>query len=233
MELLIDADNIVFRCLKATEDQSYYSQVRACDFKLDSVLDTFGRPEYKLIFSGSGNFRKILDPSYKANRDPNTRPKYLHDAREYLVKYWGAEVAHGEEADDAIARLQSDETVMVVNDHDYLQVGGKIYNPWKNEMINVTTPEFYFWRQCLTGCKNDNVPGLKNPEKAHFKNPPNFTEDTASKVLEGKSPEEMKETVQNLYKQVMGDEWFARYDLTARLLFLRRKDAVEYYQIYG
>jgi 5'-3' exonuclease len=232
VKLLIDLDGIVFRCLKATEDQNYYSQLRACDNKVEDIISRFGC-EYLLVLSGSGNFRKILYPEYKAHRKVEDRPRYLSDTRGYFVKYWPTVIAEGMEADDLVATLSDSESIIVSNDHDYLQVGAKIYNPWKDQLIEVSNPEFYFWRQMLTGCSSDGVPGLKTPEKAHFKNPPNFTEDTASKVLEGKSPEEMKETVQNLYKQVLGEEWFSRYDLTARLLFLRRKDAVEYYQIYG
>jgi hypothetical protein len=229
MRLLIDLDNILFRCLLATKDKNYYYQVRACESTLERIVDKFGY-EYELIVQGLGNFRKILDPNYKAHRKNSERPRYLYDAKNYFLKYYNPIQAEGCETDDIIGTLHGDDTIAVVNDHDYLQLGGKFYNPWKDQYYEIDNPDFYFWRQMLTGCKSDNVPGCLNPEKLHHSKPPCFTDDTAGKLLEGSL--DMKEIVQDQYKLVYGDEWYARYDLTARLLFLRRSNAREYYEKY-
>jgi 5'-3' exonuclease len=234
-KLLIDLDGILFRCMLATKDQGYYPQLRACYTTVDRILDRWDNPEYLMALTGSNNFRKQIYPEYKANRDATARPRYLWEARQYFIKYYGAVVANGMEADDLVAMNASPETVVVGNDKDYLQLAETwVYNPWKDETVYVDeyTADLNFCIQLLTGDSVDNVPGLPNPAKAHFKKQPNFTKDTASEVLEGKSREEMLETVTDLYRQVYGDDWFSRYDLAASLLFLRRRDAESYASFY-
>lgn len=242
MTLLIDGDTVLVKSLFAVKGDkenehewrrdNYYAGLRACDFTLDNILSKFDYPPYVLGLGGSGNFRKQISSDYKANRDPSKMPKYMYDAKNYLCKYWNATIANGMETDDLLA-IEHDScgsTIIIGNDKDYKQLGGKIYNYWKNELLDIDNPAYYFWLQMLVGDAVDNIEGLKNPAKLHHTKPPNFTEATASEVLKDKSPSEMKETVQSLYKQIHGNSWFQFYDTNARLLFLRRKDANEYYQ---
>jgi DNA polymerase-1 len=230
MRLLIDTDIILYRGLFATVDLGYFAGLRACDNMVSSILDRFQYPEYHLVLTGKGNFRKKIYTDYKANRKPESRPPYLHEAREYFKKYWEAIETEGIEADDWIASNYQEGDVIVSSDKDFKQLPARIYNPSKDELLDVDNPDFYFWLQTLVGDSADNVPGLPNPAKAHHKKQPNFTEDTASEVLKGT---DYKSTVINLYQQVYGEQnWFETFDRNCRLLFLQRKNAKEYYELY-
>jgi 5'-3' exonuclease len=233
MRLLCDLDIVLYRCLHATKEQGFYAGIRAADNTVDRILDRFDYPsDTSLVLSGPGNFRKDFCSTYKSNRKPESRPPYLFEAKEYFKKYWGALESRGEEADDLIAQMINDNCVVATLDKDYKQLGVPLYNFVKNELIEVSNPEYWFWLQMLVGDQADSIEGLTNPTKLHHKQPPNFTEATAHEVLKDKSPEEMKQLVQGLYQQIHGDAWFEKYDTTARLLFLRRKDAQEYYEIF-
>jgi 5'-3' exonuclease len=230
MRLLIDLDNILFRILLATKDYNYYSQLRAVDFKIDSVLDKFNTNSARLILSGSGNFRKVIYPDYKGNRKDVERPRYLSDARNYCIKYWNAEVADLREADDLIGELHGEDTIAVVYDKDYLQLGGKFYDPWNDKLYEVDNPEYHFWKQVLTGCRSDSVPGCPNPAKLHHKKPPCFSEDTACQLLTNSA--NYKETVKDQYMQVYGEGWYEVFDRNCKLIFLHRPTTRNYYEIY-
>lgn len=230
MKLLVDLDIILYTGLFACKDE-YYPGLRACDSIVENVLDWFNHPPYELVLSGGSNFRKLLCERYKANRKPESRPKYLYEAREYFKKYWGAVQALGE-ADDYIASSIDSDSIIISTDKDFKQLGVPIFNPRTWKLSEINNPHYYWWLQMMVGDSTDNVEGLKNPMKSHFTNPPCFTEATASKVLEDLSPGEMKQTVIDLYKQVHNDKWFEAFDRTARLLFLQRRDATEYYNYY-
>jgi len=225
VKLLIDADTILYKGLFVCE--GYFAGLRACDNIIYNILDHFDNPPFELVLTGENNFRKKIYPQYKANRKPESRPRYLYDAKRYYLKYWGAVLTDGEEADDYIAR-NSDGAIIVADDKDYLQTGTPIFNPRKWELLEGYDPYYYFWLQCLTGDHVDNVPGLPNPAKAHWAKPPCFTDTTAPPLLEGKSKDEMKQTVLDLYREVYGERAFEEFDLRARLLFLRRKDHKDY-----
>lgn len=233
MKLLCDLDIVLYRCLHATKEQGYYAGLRAADNTVDRILERFGYPDFTLAVSGIGNFRKKISPTYKSNRKPESRPEYLYDAKQWFKRYWGTVESENCEADDVIATLAVGDCVVASSDKDFRQLGVPLYNPWKDELVEVGNPHYHFYLQCLTGDAVDMVAGLKNPAKLHHVNAPCFTEATASKVLEGKTKEEMKSTVLDLYQQVHGENWFEKFDTCARLLFLRRKENQEYYEIFG
>lgn len=196
-------------------------------------MHRFNSDDVTLFISGQENFRYEIDPSYKANRKTQQRPEYLYDTKNYYIKYWGAVVSsEGNEADDAIGQAHTHEdTVVVSSDKDFFQLGGLIYNPVKDELYDIQNPEYFFWCQMLTGDHADNVPGVKNPAKAHHKNQPNFTDSTAKEFLAGRDKEDMKQMVQDIYFEQYGDDWFKHFDTNARLLFLRRPDKLSYEEL--
>lgn len=229
MRLLFDLDIFLYRALWGCKE-GYYRQLMTCDYMIEKVMDHFESTDITLFLSGSTNFRYEVSSLYKANRKPEARPTYLSDARNYYRKYWGAVVSVDCEADDLIGLAHNDDSIVVSTDKDMLQLGGLIYNPVKNELIEIDNPEFFFYLQMLTGDQADNIVGVRNPDKGHHKFPPNFSETTAKDWLVGKDKEEMKATVEDLYFAQYGDEWFQVYDTNARLLFLKRADAEEYYE---
>jgi rRNA-processing protein FCF1 len=222
MRLLFDLDIIIHTSLHATKDSRFLVQVREADNWVESILEQFNPSDYKFAVSGSNNFRKLISNSYKANRKAEDRPRYLFDVKRYFIKYREAEEAEGE-ADDLIASWAESGDIIVSSDKDFKQLGITMYNPCSNKLIEIDNPWYWWWQQMLTGDKVDNVEGLKNPDKLHWKSPPNFTPDTADEVLKDKSKDEMKDTVVGLYQAVHGDGWFEHFDRAAQLLWLRRE----------
>lgn len=223
MKLLIDGDIILYRGLFGAKNYNYYGQLRACDGLLEGVIEAFNC-DFEVVVSGGSSFRKILYPEYKANRKPKSRPQYLYDAKKYIIRYWDAVVAVGE-ADDYISFNHNDDTVIVSIDKDFMQCGGKFFNPVKWEMTEVEDPMVYFFTQMLCGDSVDNIAGIKNPYKSHHKNTPCFTWDSALKILQPMSNQERLEFVQSAYQYQFGDEkWYGEFDLHTQLLWLLRKD---------
>lgn len=62
----------------------------------------------RLFLTGEGNFREkvAVTKPYKGNRDPLHKPKWYKEIKEYLIRYWNAEVVDGIEADDSLGIIQ-------------------------------------------------------------------------------------------------------------------------------
>lgn len=60
-----------------------------------------------VLLSGPGNYREALATifPYKGNRDPEHKPHWYQQIRDYLTGEWGALVVHGREADDECSIL--------------------------------------------------------------------------------------------------------------------------------
>lgn len=231
MRLLIDHDILLHRALWGCKG-GYYQQLQTCDYMLEKIMDRLDSTDVTLIISGDSNFRKEISSTYKANRDPSQRPQYLYDAKQYYIRYWGAVVSEEMEADDVIGMAHDEESIVVSSDKDMMQLGGLIYNPVKNELYDIQNPWYFFYKQMLTGDKADNIEGIKNPLKAHHKAQPNFTEETAREVLMGKECVGSRSMVEALYRVQYGEDWFDHFDMNARLLFLKRANAEEYYEVF-
>ena len=177
---------------------------------------------YKLYLTGSGNFRENLATikKYKGNRDPNHRPKYYTEIKEYLVQRWGAEVIHGKEADDALAEEQwknkDKSTVIVSIDKDLDMIPGFHYNWVKGVFYYVTIDEanLAFFRQMLVGDTTDNIPGITGVGP----------KTTAKLLPDGTDKHEAQRIVQSLYKKQYGDNWEGPYTEVANLLWMRREE---------
>lgn len=232
MRLLIDLDSIIYRGLFALKYSNYYKQVRVCENLIEKAADRVESSDITLFLSGKGNFRYAIYPDYKANRKGVERPFYLHDARQYFIKYWNAVCEDDMEADDMIAMNHDEDSVIVSSDKDFNTVGGNILNPFTNVLYYVKNPAFHFYKQLLVGDMVDNIPGVLNPAKAHHKIPPNFTEKTASEELLDKTKEEMRVLVQAMYENEYREEWFKFYDRNAQLLFLKRSVESSYKDFY-
>jgi len=237
MKGLLDADFMVYRGCFSKSKKDFIQILDSMDWCINDLISTLNLSECRIFLTGGGNFRYSVYSDYKKDR-PAERPEYYHEIRDYLIKEWNAELSYGFEADDLCGLNQSDDTIIIGEDKDLLTIPGwhyRVAKKWEgNSKVFITEEEAarYFFQQCLTGDKIDSIPGLPNPAKSHFKNPPCFTEGTASEILEGLSPSEMKERVQELYQEVYGENWFKEYDLRCRLLFLRRKGCKEYFEMY-
>lgn len=236
MTLLLDSDFLIYRaCYQKGKD--FIQMLDGIDWCVSDIIKQTKADDYRIFLSGSDNFRYEISKDYKSNR-PKDKPKYYYELRDYLIGNWGAEVSRGCEADDMCGMNQTEDTILAGEDKDLKTIPGwhyRIGKKWNDNRMEFITEEEAarnFYTQCLTGDAIDNIPGLLNPEKLHWEKPPKFTEATASKVLEGKSPNEMKETVIELYKQIHKDEWYQKFDEACRLLFIRRGTAMEYFEVY-
>lgn len=128
---------------------------------LEKILSTLETTDYALYLTGKGNFRRKI-PSYKANRDPSMKPYWMDDIIAYMVKYWGATVVEGMEADDAIGLANNANSIIVSTDKDLDTLTGWHYNWVKQQIYEVSADEadVNFWTQMLTGDRSDNVTGV-------------------------------------------------------------------------
>jgi len=218
---LVDADILTYQIGYGADDDTEQHAVTSldgfiCDLMLFDLPEVF---EWKFYITGKSkkhpNFREKLATTlpYKGNRTGNRKPRHLKALRDRLEKYWEAEVAVGEEADDLISKAMTslgEQAICVSIDKDLDTVQGWHYNFRKEVLYYVDKDEalYNFYTQLLTGDRVDNIQGVKNvgPKKAE-------------KILEGlKTEQEMWEAcieAHGSYDRALED---------ARLLHMRRKD---------
>ena len=140
--------------------------VKTC---LNSIYEKLFNTHSIIILSGEGNFRRELDPEYKANRKEEDRPYYYNEIKDYMYVR-GALMVGGAEADDLLSLLQDDTTIIVSIDKDMLQVEGLHYNFVKDELVHIDKygALYNFYTQLLVGDRVDNIIGVPGigPKKA-------------------------------------------------------------------
>ena len=164
MQLLIDGDLIAFRCAASVgDDGSEEIAILRSDRLMQDLLHSTEADTYQVFLTGSGNFRRKVNPEYKANRKDKTPPIYLQACREFLVKEWKAEVSDGCEADDLMGINQNERDTMIASlDKDMLMVPGWHFNWLHNERKYVVPEEGIktFYKQMLIGDRSDNIFGV-------------------------------------------------------------------------
>lgn len=178
MLALIDADIIAWRTATSTED--WQEATKRAEDLIDNILSTVKATEYRLILSSDTNFRKDINKEYKADRPPT--PEAVKQMKGYLLEHCNAELSpDGLEADDMMAILQTNDTVICTIDKDLLQVDGWHYqwelrgtsvngNEWVKEARFFEQSELegtrLLYEQFLKGDKTDNVSGVRGLGKA-------------------------------------------------------------------
>lgn len=180
MRVIIDADIVAYRCASSTEDSplthaQYNIDRMIADVILGADHDDRFYNEWSLHLTGGNNFRKDIAVTavYKGNRADKPKPKHLIPLREYLVDKWGAVIAEGQEADDAVvieANSLNGNCIIASLDKDFMQFSGWHYNFIKREHKYVTPFEGmkFLYMQILMGDSADNIKGLfrVGPKKA-------------------------------------------------------------------
>ena len=161
MIALIDGDIVAWRAAATAEQDDFWIAKARANETIRRILATLGTDKYMMFLSGEENFRKEIDPSYKANRTAPS-PRHLEDLKVYLVEEWAALVCDGIEADDALGINQNEDTIICSIDKDLLQIPGKHYNFVREETYDISefTGLFNFYKQMLTGDRTDNVTGI-------------------------------------------------------------------------
>jgi 5'-3' exonuclease len=210
MRALIDGDIVVYRGAASAEEDEVWIALARADQMIQDILADTGATSYNVYLTGTGNFRRDIAPSYKANR-PDSRPKHWEAVREFLVTHHKAQMCNGYEADDEMG-IQQDKsggsTVICSIDKDLLQIPGKHYN-FVKKIAQTVTPDQglrFLYMQSLIGDRSDNIIGVAGigPVKAE-------------KALAELLPEEWYDRCRELYND---DE---RYHLNMKLLYIWQK----------
>lgn len=221
MQALLDADLIAYRAAASAELEEEFIAIARCDENIRQILAETGATEYRGFLSGGMNFRKELDPQYRANRT-QPKPRHLMACQAFLVEKWGIEITDGIEADDALGINQHDGSIICSLDKDLLQIPGKHYQwaisgtvkgkTWVKEArwydIDYFTGLRTFYASSLIGDTSDNIFGIKGIGPAK-----------AGKLLEGCTTERaLFEACRGLYQD---DE---RYFRNLKLLWVLRTE---------
>lgn len=214
---LIDGDLVAYRCSASAESDPVDIAIIRADRLMRDILEATESEKYRVFLSGTVNFRKEIDPEYKANRKDKPEPIHLQQVREFLIKEWKAEVQDGIEADDALGINQTIETIICSLDKDLLQIPGHHYRwpisttKWSKEAeyLNISKLDGLrnFYISSLVGDRSDNIVGVDGigPVKA-------------KKLLNGcESAKEMYE----ICKEQYNDE--ERYHRNLKLLWILRE----------
>ena len=83
---LIDGDLVAYRCAATVpedveKDVAFYRM----DVLIQQIIEATDATQYRVFLTGKNNFRKKINPEYKANRKDTVPPVYLQDCRQYLV----------------------------------------------------------------------------------------------------------------------------------------------------
>lgn len=203
MLALVDSDTPIYEVAITSEDIDLPLAKARLDRRIENIIEASKADEYVLYVSGGHNFRKTIDPSYKANRT-QPDPKWREDLRLHLISSWGAVECVGYEADDACGceQRQDGTTIIVGIDKDLLQIPGLHYR-WpivrkgqivrEAEFVEISEEEGFrrFFSQALTGDTSDNIKGIYG-----------IGEKKAEKILAPcKTEEEMYQRVEDCYTE--------------------------------
>ena len=174
MNLLIDADFIVYKCCAACEteidygedvifvtsnfSEAYNAVVKEID-KIKSAFGGFATPI--LFFSDSKNFRKKISPDYKGHRNRKKPCGYKRVIRNLRIQH-NVIVMKELEADDAmgIYATQHPGNIIVSPDKDMRQIPGKLYDLETSKDITAEDGAKWHLIQTLAGDQTDGYSGV-------------------------------------------------------------------------
>lgn len=217
MIALLDGDLLAFRAAASAEQDSVEVAIARMDKQLNDILNEVGADSYRVFLSGQSNFRKEIDPDYKANRKDHVEPQFLQQCKEFLIVEHKAELEETLEADDLLGINQTEETIICSLDKDLLQVPGKHYQweigtaKWTKEAkfhdIEPLEGLRTFYGFSLIGDKSDNIIGVAGIGKVKAE----------KKLLFAENEQEMFDICRELYDD---DE---RYFRNLKLLWVMRE----------
>lgn len=203
MNLLIDADYIVYKCCAACETEidygedvifvtsNYSDAYKAVTRDISNIQNQFGNfAKPILFFSDSKNFRKKISPDYKGHRNRKKPCGYKRVIRDLRINY-EVIVMKTLEADDAMgiyATAHPGNTI-VSPDKDMRQIPGKLYN--LTDTTTITAEEGAKWHmiQTLAGDQTDGysgVPGIGVKRAETLFNKEGYSWSTIVKAFEDK-----------------------------------------------
>ena len=202
MTILIDGDILIYQASAAAEQETVWddevitlhSSKSAIEMLLhdavDNIRTALGRRR-KVIFTLTGrtNFRKELDPTYKAHRR-GRKPLGYMGAVDLVRETWDTVSLPDLEADDVMGIMATSgrykDPMIVTEDKDLRQIPCGYYNPRQD--IYVEHDPMFHMVQTLAGDRADGYPGC-----------PGFGDISAVKLLSDLQPEEWWPAVMRSY----------------------------------
>ena len=178
--LLIDADVLAYQSafmaqapIQWNEDLwTVHSDLAVAKTWIVERLETFKKKlegdEVILAISDRNNFRRKLNPTYKANRRSKMAPIGLDPIREWMKDKYGTVTYPNLEADDVLAILATerpnriDRRVIVSIDKDFKSVPCEFYDFNRDEMHDVSEEDaaHYHLMQTIAGDPVDGYKGV-------------------------------------------------------------------------
>ena len=206
--LLIDADVLAFEAAVVAEESIQWKDelwtVHA-DMALAKARVVNRIVEFKeklktehvvLCLSDRANFRRKLNPDYKANRSKSRLPIILRQVKQWIIDELGGVLWANLEADDVISILATDkamdeETIVVSIDKDFKSVPGIFFDYNKGEYHQPSEEEAdnYHLIQAIAGDHTDGysgVPGVGVVKAERMLEKDGYTWDTVVKAYEEK-----------------------------------------------
>lgn len=178
MKVLIDADIYAFRALAATEEETNWGDdvwtlsadhragMNAFTSEIDKIKEVLNSEDLLLCFSGSDNFRKHINPTYKGNRKNSRKPLGYPAFVEELKSKYEWQLHDNLEADDVLGLLatrpdNAGQCVVVSEDKDLMTIPCKLYRPHADERLDISEADAdkNFLTQTLTGDATDGYSG--------------------------------------------------------------------------
>jgi len=223
MTLLVDGDILCFRCAAVSEHEPEEIAILRLD---QMMMDLLTKDDKHITFlTGPNNFRKAINPEYKANRKDKPKPVHLQACRNYLVQEYGAIITDGYEADDALGFHQTEDTIICSIDKDLMMIPGAHYNFIKKEYTEVSELDGLksFYRSMLVGDTSDNIVGVKGIGKVK-----------AAKIIDHLTTEdEMYEAVRFLYREEDGEDNEGRFEMNLDCLWIWPKEGETFSKRYA
>lgn len=179
--LLIDGDIYIYRAAATCEkvinwdDDNYVNYASLSEAKvifintLDELFDRFETKEYTIALSHHKNFRKEINPQYKANRKDKKLPIVYKPLRQWVEQEYNIFCREYLEGDDILGILATSKVIIkntnkiiVSLDKDMKTLPCKYHNNRNDESIIVSEQEanYNHMLQTLTGDNADNYKGL-------------------------------------------------------------------------
>lgn len=172
--VLIDGDEICYRTacaceqsLKWDEDtwtihSSEQDMFQLLESEIKRAMAETNTKEYRIAVSSPTNFRKEIDPNYKAHRKSVRKPLGLASCRQYLIDNHLAMFMNDVEADDVIGIWADPEENMIwAIDKDFLTVPCQLLRPSGYLRISEENADSNLRLQTMMGDKADGFEGVK------------------------------------------------------------------------
>jgi len=173
--VLIDADISAFQVASTKEEVFEFNGRHVLHADLDDgiaeldnliewIIETTGSGSAALFLTGTDNFRKLVLPTYKAQRTQR-KPMILSGLREHLRTHPRCFLEDTLEGDDLIGihatRPHKGERVIYSADKDLKTIPGLHWCPEDGEVIEIgqKAADDFFFEQILTGDAVDNYAG--------------------------------------------------------------------------